>query len=159
MMTEDINTLLESYLLSDQHSLKSKNKLIQDDFSIQLQQCFRNNASIKCVLQVTNLSEFERDLVVKFRKPPTKIITNAGEEYIISRIQIANKAKKFHKKGSGYQNFTKKILSKQKIEMQLQFDNIATTSPVIQLEISFGNNIGVIKFKNFLVENLGEKNE
>jgi len=83
----------------------------------------------------------------------TKIYDNNGNEYGISGVKIGNKFKNLKNSVTSYDGAETKIIAGISVNMELHFDKVSSqTTKVSLLQINCGRRIGMLEFRNILLD-------
>ncbi len=119
-----------------------------NDLRFELTGCEKNDRTVTCWLYVTNTTEDDRDLILWFRE--TKIFDQAGSEYSVCKVKIANSSSRPNPEcdWGGSARLEKMVIPGVRTPIELVFEKVSSDANQISLlQISLGH-VGSVKFRN-----------
>ncbi len=109
-------------------------KVVREGFLIELNQCVMTSTQLKMEFTVTNQTDSDKEFCVKYGRPSTEIFDDAGNQYPISVIKVANSEIDFKRAGRyHYRNITKKLIKNIPTKMEFVFRDVNTKANLVTL--------------------------
>ncbi len=107
--------------------------LESDEYRFELQSCRRNGQSVRCNLIITNLASVDRKFrLSSSRKPPSRLITTAGDQIMAQQVQLGQSQSPFQ--------LTVLLIKGIPLKASLDFDGIpAQAKSLAVLEIGYSS--------------------
>jgi TolB-like protein len=107
------------------------------DFAFELTSCRFERGNLECVLRVRNLGE---DSVIEFSvegcgNPPTRMIDDRGNEYLVKVVRLGTKVDDAH--GSHSCSINNVLAANVPMGAVVRFENVAPVANIVLLEIPF----------------------
>ncbi len=108
-------------------------------------------------IKITNPNEddIEFGMMIGFdnKEYTTMIYDDSGNEYIVSASKLGNKFRSFKNSVTQYDGIGAKIIAGNSVNMELHFDKVSSqTTKVSLLQINCGRRMGMLEFRNILLE-------
>jgi len=137
-------------LENDIAQLEFTEKLVKEDFCFNIVGCEMTNRTVTISMDITNQSDEDKELAIRFGRPGTHFFDNMGNEYYVSKIELANTERNFAGAGA-YTSIKKTLVANIPIRAEFHFENVKQSAESIaMLEIS-GQQIDSIKFRNLKI--------
>jgi len=125
-------------------------KLVKEDFCFNIIGCEMTNRTVTISMDITNQSDEDQELAIRYGRPGTHFFDNMGNEYFVSKIELANTERNFAGAGA-YTSIKKMLVSNIPIRAHFHFENVKPNAESIaMLEIS-GQKIDSIKFRSIKI--------
>jgi hypothetical protein len=92
------------------------------------------SSQLKMEFTVTNQTNSDKEFCIKYGRPSTEIFDDAGNQYPISVIKVANSEIDFKRAGRyHYKNITKKLIKDIPTKMEFTFRDINNIANLVTL--------------------------
>jgi len=109
-------------------------KVVREGFLIELNNCVMTSTQLKMDFTVTNQTDSDKEFCIKYGRPSTEIFDDAGNQYPISVIKVANSEIDFKRAGRyHYRKITKKLIKNIPTKVEFVFRDVNTKANLVTL--------------------------